>query len=73
MDSQKFRSAYQRLQSLDERHTYKVRPRSSVHLGHLTHEQLEDRYRDLANYAIELKEILDELFLAIAGKSDSGP
>ncbi len=44
-----------------------------MHLGHLTHEQLEERYRDLANHAIELKEILNELFLAIAGKSDSGP
>ena len=69
MDAERFQQAYRKLQSLDERMTYRVRPRSTGYLGHLTREQLEERYRDLANYTIELKETLDELFQAIAGKS----
>lgn len=66
MDPDRFRLAYQRLESLDERLTYKVRPRSHKSFGHATHEQLEDRVRDLAEYTLELKEVIDEMFQAIA-------
>ena len=66
MDPDRFRAAYQRLQNLDERLSYKVRPRSHRSFGHATHEQLEDRVRDLAEYTLELKEIMDEMFQAIA-------
>ena len=66
MDPDRFRTAYQRLQSLDERLSYKVRPRSNVSFGRATHEQLEDRVRDLAQYTLELKEVMDEMFQAIA-------
>jgi len=72
MDAKRFKEAYEKLQILDDRSTYKVRPRSGS-LSHATIEQLEERHRDLANYTIELKEILEELFLAIGGKSDSSP
>ena len=72
MDAKRFKEAYEKLQILDDRSTYKVRPRSGS-LSHATIEQLEERHRDLANYTIELKEILDELFLAIGSKSDSSP
>ncbi len=68
MDADRFKEAYQKLQSLDERMTYRVRPRSSGYLGHLTREQLEELYRDLANYTIVLKEVLATLLQAIAGK-----
>ena len=66
MDPDRFRTAYQRLQNLDERLTYKVRPRSHKSFGRATQEQLEDRMRDLAEYTLELKEIMDEMFQAIA-------
>jgi len=72
MDAKRFKEAYEKLQILDDRLTYKVRPRSGS-LSHATVEQLEERHRELADYTIGLKEILEELFLAIGGKSDSSP
>ena len=66
MDPDRFRAAYQRLQSLDERLTYKVRPRSHTALSRATQEQLESRMRDLAEYTLELREIMDDMFKAIA-------
>jgi hypothetical protein len=78
MDPDRFRDAYQRLQSLDERLTHKLRLRSHATLSRVTHEQLEGRVRDLADYTLELKEVMDELFQAIAaappdGKAQQGP
>ncbi len=76
MDPERFRAAYRRLQSLDERLTYKLRPRSRASLSRPRHEELDDRVKDLADYTIEMKEILDELFQAIAaspgGESGGG-
>ena len=66
MDPDRFRAAYQHLQNLDERLSHKVRPRSHRGFGHVSHEQLEERVRDLAEYTLELKEIMDEMFQAIA-------
>lgn len=74
MDPQRLKDAYQKLQLLDERLTYKVRPKSSGSLSRPTVEQLEQNLRDLAAYTVELKEVVQELFLAIAGKprTDAG-
>jgi hypothetical protein len=72
MDPQRLKDAYQKLQSLDERLTHKVRPRPGGALVRPTPEQLEAAMRDLASYTIELKEVMQELFLAIASKP-SGP
>ncbi len=69
MNAKRFRAAYQRLQLLDER-TYKVRMKPGT--SRMTTEQIEDRCRDLAAYTIDLKEVVDELFQAIAGR-DSEP
>ncbi len=66
MDPERFRVAYQRLQNLDERLAHRVRPRSQTGLSRATHEQLEGRVRDLAEYTLELKEVMDEMFQAIA-------
>ncbi len=66
MDPERFQAAYQRLQNLDERLAHKVRPRSHASLSRASHEQLEDRVRDLAEYTLELKEVMDEMFQAIA-------
>jgi hypothetical protein len=72
MDPQRLKDAYQKLQSLDERLTHKVRPRPGGGLVRPTPEQLETAMRDLASYTIELKEVIQELFLAIASKP-TGP
>ena len=69
MDAQRFKEAYAKLQAVDDRLTYKVRPRRSQ--SRLSLEQLEDRNNDLSEMVIELKEVVDELFQAIAGKSSS--
>ena len=68
MDPQRLKDAYQKLQSLDERMTHKVRPRAGGALVRPSAEQLEQSQRELAAYTIELKEVVQELFLAIAGK-----
>ncbi|MBV8201694.1 MAG: hypothetical protein JOZ15_13815 [Acidobacteria bacterium] len=68
MDAQRLRDAYQRLQSLDDRLTHKVRPRPGGALVRPSPDQLELALRDLATYTIEIKEIVEELILAIAGR-----
>lgn len=72
MDPQRMKDAYQKLQSLDERLTYKIRPRSGGPLVRPNPEQLEQALRDLSSYTVELKEVVQELFLAIAGKPAGG-
>jgi len=68
MDAQRLRDAYQRLQSLDDRLTHKVRLRPGGALVRPSPDQLELALRDLATYTIEIKEIVEELILAIAGR-----
>ena len=68
MDQQRMRDAYQKLQMLDERMTYKVRPRPGGAMTRPSPEQVEQSLRDLASYTVELKEVVEELFLAIASK-----
>ena len=65
MNAEQFKEAYGRLQALDDRLTYKVRPRGGS-LSRATVEQLEERVKDLAEYTVELRGIVDELFRAIA-------
>jgi hypothetical protein len=64
VDPNRFRDAFQRLQLLDERLMHRVRPRNQGR-NRASLEQLEDRSRALAEITIELKEILEELFLAL--------
>ncbi len=68
MDPDRFKEAYARLQHLDERLTYKVRPGKSAGLSRAGTPQLEEKLRDLAAFTVELKEIVDDLFVAIASK-----
>ncbi|HBL30464.1 MAG TPA: hypothetical protein DD490_26820 [Acidobacteria bacterium] len=68
MDPQRLKDAYQKLQLLDELSTYKVKPRPGGALVRPSQEALEQQLRDLASYTIELKEVVQELFLAIAGR-----
>lgn len=73
MDPQRLKAAYQRLELLDERLTYKVRPRDGGGLTRPSADQLEQRLRDLAHYTVELKEILNELILAIGSRPAAPP
>jgi len=66
MDPQRFKDAYQRLDLLDERLRHKIRPQSSMHGA--TVDRVDAKLNDLASYTLELKGIVEELFLAIAGK-----
>jgi hypothetical protein len=68
MDAQKLKDAYQKLRNLDERLTYKVRPRPGGPLLRPSPDHLEQAMRDLAAYTVELKEVVEELFLAIAAR-----
>ena len=68
MDPQRLKDAYQKLQTLDDRMTHKVRPRTGGSLTRPSSEQLEQSLRDLASYTVELKEVVQELILAIASK-----
>jgi hypothetical protein len=72
MDPQRMKEAYEKLQSLDDRMTHKVRPRSSLTARRGDPEQIEAAMRDLATYTIEIKEVVQELFLAIAGRPAAG-
>ena len=65
MDSKRFHEAMERLQALDEVSTYKVRPKAGA-MRRLYIDQVAEQQRDLAEYTINLKEILHELFQAIA-------
>jgi hypothetical protein len=69
MDPERFRAAYDRLQTLDENSTYKIRPKTTLHRPSL--DDLDARSRDLAAYTIELREIVEELMQAIAARRKS--
>lgn len=67
MDPEKLKEAYERLDLLDDRLTHKVRPRAGA-IHRPTQDQIADHLKDVANYTVELKEIMRELFEAIAAK-----
>ena len=66
MDPNRFKEAFVRLEVLDDRLTYKVR--SGTKGRGTSPEQLDTRVKDVAEFALELKDIVRELMLAIAGK-----
>ena len=70
MDANRFKEAFAKLELLDDRLTYKVRSKS-IQNRSSENERLDERVRDVAEYVIELKDIVRELMLAIAGKPAS--
>jgi len=68
MDPQRLKAAYQKLEALDDRLTHKVRPRAGGGYSRPGVDQLEERLRHLAGYTVELKEVVHDLFVAIASK-----
>lgn len=71
MDPKKMKAAYQKLQALDERLTYKVRPKSGGGYSRPGIEQVDEHLRHLADYTVELKEVVEELFKAIAARPET--
>lgn len=70
MDPQRMKEAYQKLESLDERLTFKIRSRGTT--VQPTTDQLNAKLNDVASYTIELKEILQEFMLAFATRRPEG-
>jgi len=66
MDPARLKSAYNRLENLDERLTHRIRPRPGGGLSRPTPDQIDQKMRDLAEYTIELKEVIHDLFHAVA-------
>lgn len=71
MDPQKMKEAYMKLESLDDRMTYKIRSRGTT--VQPTTDQLNAKINDLSAYTIELKEIIQEFMLAFASRRPEGP
>lgn len=72
MDPLKMKEAYQRLEVLDERLSYKVRP-SSHSMVQPTPDQINTKLKDLAEYTLELKEILRDFMLSFASRPKAPP
>jgi hypothetical protein len=70
MDVNRLKEAYQQLEALDDRLAYKLRSRSS--LISPTAEQLDTRLKDVASFALELKDIVREFMLAFAKPGTGG-
>lgn len=66
MDPDRMKEAYQRLEALDDRLTYKIRPKQGY--TQPSTDQVNTHLGDVANYVIELKDIVRELMLAFARK-----
>ncbi len=63
MDAQRLKDAFQKLESLDDRLTYKIRPRAGQ-MRSPTADQVDDKLRQLAGYPLELEEFRREVMLA---------
>jgi hypothetical protein len=61
LNQQKLRELREHLEFVDERFTHRVRHAGSTSMVRAGPEELERRHRDLADYAIELKETLQQL------------
>jgi hypothetical protein len=68
VDPNRFKEAYARLELLDDRLTYRIREKSVRSRGMASVENLDERVRDVAEYLLELRDVVRELMLAIAGK-----
>ena len=72
MDPNRFKEAYAKLELLDDRLTYKVRSKS-IQNRSAEPEKLDERVRDLAEMVLDLKDVMRELMLSIAGKPGTKP
>ena len=61
MDREKLKELREHLEFVDDRFTHRLRHAGSTSMVRVGPEELERRHRDLADYAIELKETLQQL------------
>lgn len=68
MDPERMKAAYARLKLLDDRLTYKVRPRRGGGMVRPSVDQIEERVVDLAAYTVELRAIVEEIVTALGSR-----
>lgn len=66
MDPERMKQAYQRLEALDERLSYKIRPKTSY--TQPSADQINAHLNDVANFTLELKDIVRDLMMAFASR-----
>jgi hypothetical protein len=66
MDPQRLKDVYERLEVLDDRLGHRMRARGGP--ARATTEQLEEKVRDLAEYASELRQLVRDLIVAISSR-----
>lgn len=64
MNAEKLKEVHARLEALDDRLGHRIRARGGP--SRATLEQVEDKLRDVAEYASELRELVHEFLLAFA-------
>lgn len=67
MDPKKLKEAFSHLEDLDERMAYKLRPNAGSMIRPSA-EQLDARMTELQRFALELKDVVRELIIAIASE-----
>ena len=73
MDPNKLKAAYTRLQVLDERLSYRIRPQRTG-MTRPSVEQVDEKLQHLAEFTLELKEVLHEVILSFArAKTPAAP
>ena len=72
MDPKRLKDVHDRLESLDDRLSYRLRARSAGP-GRASLEQVEDRLRDVTEYTLELRTLVKDLLLGLVAKPDSEP
>jgi hypothetical protein len=72
MDPKRLKDVHDRLESLDDRLSYRLRGRHAGS-GRASLEQLEDRLRDVTEYTLELRTLVQDLLLGLVAKPDSEP
>ena len=72
MDPKRLKDVHDRLESLDDRRSYRLRARSSGP-GRASLEQIEDRLRDVTEYTLELRTLVYDLLLGLVAKPDPEP
>jgi uncharacterized protein involved in exopolysaccharide biosynthesis len=64
MDPQKLKEVYERLELLDDRLGHRLRARPGP--ARQSIEQIEDRLKEVAEYTVELRELVRDLVLCFA-------
>lgn len=66
MDPQRVKDVYERLELLDDRLGHRLRARGGP--ARATPEQLEEKVRDLAEFASELRTLVKDLIVALTAR-----